>query len=31
LLAAARAGDLPRAALEQSRARIDELTATYGG
>jgi beta-N-acetylhexosaminidase len=31
LLAAARAGDLPRAALEQSRARIDELAATYAG
>jgi beta-N-acetylhexosaminidase len=31
LLAAARAGDLPRAALVQSRARIDELAATYAG
>ncbi len=31
LLAAARAGVLPRAALEQSRARIDELAATYAG
>ena len=31
LLAAARAGRLPRAGLEQSAARIDELTATYAG
>ena len=31
LLAAARAGRLPRAALEQSAARIDELAATYAG
>jgi beta-N-acetylhexosaminidase len=31
LLAAARDGRLPRAALEQSAARIDELAATYAG
>ena len=31
LLAAARAGRLPRATLEQSAARIDELAATYSG
>jgi len=31
LLAAARAGGLPRAALERSAARIDELAATYAG
>ncbi len=31
LLAAARAGRLPRAALERSAARIDELAATYSG
>ena len=31
LLAAARAGRLPRAGLEQSAARIDELAATYAG
>jgi beta-N-acetylhexosaminidase len=31
LLAAARAGRLPRAALEVSAARIDELAATYAG
>ena len=31
LLAAARGGRLPRASLEQSAARIDELAATYAG
>ena len=31
LLAEARAGRLPRAALERSAARIDELAATYAG
>jgi beta-N-acetylhexosaminidase len=31
LLAAARAGRLPRATLEQSAARIDDLAATYSG
>jgi beta-N-acetylhexosaminidase len=31
LLAAARAGRLPRAALERSEARIGELAATYAG
>jgi beta-N-acetylhexosaminidase len=31
LLAAAREGRLPRASLEQSAARIDELAATYAG
>jgi beta-N-acetylhexosaminidase len=31
LLAEARAGHLPRAALERSAARIDELAATYAG
>jgi beta-N-acetylhexosaminidase len=31
LLAAARGGRLPRARLEQSAARIDELAATYAG
>jgi hypothetical protein len=31
LLAGARAGRLPRAALEESAARIDELAATYAG
>lgn len=31
LLAEARAGRLPRAALERSAARIEELAATYGG
>ena len=31
LLAEARAGRLPRASLEQSAARIDELAATYAG
>jgi beta-N-acetylhexosaminidase len=31
LLAGARAGHLPRAALEESAARIDELAATYAG
>lgn len=31
LLAEARAGRLPRAALERSAARIDELDATYAG
>ena len=31
LLAEARAGRLPRAALERSAARIEELTATYAG
>jgi beta-N-acetylhexosaminidase len=31
LLAAAEAGRLPRHALEQSAARIEELAATYGG
>jgi beta-N-acetylhexosaminidase len=31
LLAEARAGDLPRAALERSADRIDELAATYAG
>lgn len=31
LLAAARAGRLPRAGLEQSASRIDDLAATYAG
>jgi hypothetical protein len=31
LLAEARAGRLPRRALERSAARIDELAATYTG
>lgn len=31
LLAAARAGRLPRAALERSAARVDELVETYAG
>jgi beta-N-acetylhexosaminidase len=31
LLSEARAGRLPRATLERSAARIDELAATYGG
>ena len=31
LLVEARAGRLPRAALERSAARIDELAATYAG
>jgi hypothetical protein len=31
LLAAARAGRLPRAGLERSAARIAELAATYAG
>ena len=31
LLAAARTGRLPRKALEQSAAQIDELAATYAG
>ena len=31
LLAAARSGRLPRASLERSARRIDELAATYAG